>query len=1119
VDSAGAAARGPRSLTVPRRTALGICALYALFGTLWIIASDRLLPDLGGTSEQIVWLGTAKGILFILVTSTLLYALLRVAPRAPEQVGGNAPRGWLLGAIFLLLAAAILGIGHQVYRQNLRNFEERSYALLRAVTDTKVLRVAGWYEAQARAVGAIGRTHAVSNYAADAVAGDAAAVAALRFDLAHMAHAFGMASIVLADRDGVALLTVGQSAAPELVAAATAEATARKLGFAVAQPGADVATQVAFAYRLPARTGLRAPRRFLIGVVDIEPELTSMVRAWPVQGSHGESVLTRLGPGGELVLLPGFQAPLLGGAEIRFPMHAASPDAGYAPRGDRGVYTGYFPDGRPVLFTLARVPGTDWVVVSAIEQDEIYARAPALVRNTALVVLLALTAAALLILALFRQQRALNHAMLASVLREREALDQHFSYLTRFANDIVLLQDADGAIVNCNDRALSAYGYTRQELLGRNVLELRPEGLVAAGRRQLSAAKSEGGLLFETWNRRKDGGEFPVEISTRPFEVDGEIFLQSIIRDITERKRAEEELRRSELRFRNTFDHAALGMAHVASDGRILMVNTRFAELLGHDAAELELMTLGQLTVSEDLPRGLAQFDALLAGRQLEYKLEQRYRRSDGNVLWAQLTASAVRDEGGRIQYLVCAIEDIGARKQLAAQLQRRTLLYRTLSETNRAIARARCFDELLAEACSIAVAHGAFPLAAAARQAPVPDGPLVIAAAGEGALELTTELFEVGAQNGLLPGGAAARSEDGIIVVNDVERGAVSAGARLACLRRGVRAYASFLLGIPGSPAAWFTVYSPEPGFFEGDTLDLLTDMARDLATALERFAERAARERAEERLREARDQLEERVQERTAELAAARDRAEEADHIKTAFLARMSHELRTPLNSIIGFSSLLLSGAPGELNEEQGKQLMIVRSAGERLLALIEDVLDIARLQAAGARLPREPVELRDLVVRVVEAFRPQANMKPIGLHAEIGPCVVLAEPRRLEQVLTHLISNAVKFTTQGQVTVRCRQLGGVVEIAVADTGPGIGIDERPRLFTPFDQLGRGDSREEGIGLGLAISQRVVAAMGGSISVESEPGHGATFIIRLDAGPPRGKNNTDAGPDHTRA
>lgn len=1095
---------------MPRRTALGICALYALLGTLWIITSDRLLPDLGGTTEQVVWLGTAKGILFVLVTSTLLYALLRVVPRVPEQSRGRAPRGWLLGAIFLLLAAAILGIGQQVYQQNLRNFEERSYALLRAVTDTKVLRVAGWYEAQARAVGAvgaIGRTHAVSNYAADAVAGDAAALAALRFDLAHMAHAFGMTSVVIADQDGVALHTVSQPAHPGLVAAATSGATAGKVGFAMAQPGAAVATEVAFAYRLPSRGGPRAAARFLVGVVDIEPELTSIVRTWPVQGSNGESTLTKLGPGGELVLLPGFQAPLLGGAEIYFPMYEASPDAGYAPRGDRGVYAGYFPGGKPVLFTLARVQGTDWVVVSAIEQDEIYARAPALLRNTALVVLLALTAAGLLILALFRQQQTLNHAMLASVLREREALDQHFSYLTRFANDIVLLQDAEGVIVNCNDRALSAYGYTREELLGRNVLELRPDGLVSAGRRQLSVAKTEGGLLFETWNRRKDGSEFPVEVSTRPFEVDGETFLQSIIRDITERKRTEEELRRSELRFRNTFDHTAIGMAHVATDGRILMVNTRFAELFGHEPAEFEGMTLGQLSVAEELPRGLAQFDALLAGQQQEYKLEQRCRRSDGSVFWAQLTASAVRDEGGRIQYIVCAIEDIGNRKRLAGQLQRRTLLYRTLSETNRAIARSHRFDELLVEACSIAVAHAAFPLAAATRHDPAPEGPSVLAAAGEGALELATELLAAEGQGGSFPGAAAARAAGGLVVVNDVEHGAAGAGTRLACLRRGVRAYASFLLGIPHESPAWFTVYSHEPGFFEGDTLELLKDMARDLATALERFAERAARERAEAQLRAARDELEQRVQERTAELAAARDRAEEADRIKTAFLANMSHELRTPLNSIIGFSSLLLSGAPGELNEEQGKQLMIVRGAGERLLALIEDVLEIARLQAAGARLPRETVELRDLVVRVVEAFRPQATAKHLALQAEVGPCAALAEPRRLEQVLTHLVSNAVKYTAQGGITVRCRRRADVAEITVADTGPGIGIQDRPRLFTPFSQLGRRDDGQDGIGLGLAISQRLVVAMGGSIGVETEPGHGATFTIQLDAAPQRGK------------
>jgi two-component system, sensor histidine kinase and response regulator len=209
----------------------------------------------------------------------------------------------------------------------------------------------------------------------------------------------------------------------------------------------------------------------------------------------------------------------------------------------------------------------------------------------------------------------------------------------------------------------------------------------------------------------------------------------------------------------------------------------------------------------------------------------------------------------------------------------------------------------------------------------------------------------------------------------------------------------------------------------------------------------------------------------------------------------------LRMPLNSIIGFSSLLLSGGPGTINVEQGKQLAIIREAGERLSALIEGVLDLSRLQAGNARLPCEPTPLRDMVLRIADTLRPQAIGRGLTLETEIGPCVAIAEPRRLEQVITILVGNAISCTLAGAVRVRCGTQDGVVAIAVEDSGPGLSAADQQLLFVPFSATQERAAAPGDAGLNLAIARRLVEAMGGGIWVDSEPGRGSVFTVRLDA------------------
>jgi protein-histidine pros-kinase len=233
---------------------------------------------------------------------------------------------------------------------------------------------------------------------------------------------------------------------------------------------------------------------------------------------------------------------------------------------------------------------------------------------------------------------------------------------------------------------------------------------------------------------------------------------------------------------------------------------------------------------------------------------------------------------------------------------------------------------------------------------------------------------------------------------------------------------------------------------------------------------------------------------------LEAARREAEEANHAKSEFLSRMSHELRTPLNAILGFSQLLTLEA---LSDEQHDSVDHVLRAGRHLLELINEVLDISRIEAGRLSLSSEPVSVDDVLREALDLVRPLAQEHDIKVDVEPRQekLHVLADRQRIRQVLLNLLTNAVKYNREaGSVTLACEPVTpGTLRISVSDTGPGIANDKLSRVFTPFDRLDAEQGDVEGTGLGLALSKGLVEAMGGSIGVDSTPGVGSTFWIDL--------------------
>lgn len=232
------------------------------------------------------------------------------------------------------------------------------------------------------------------------------------------------------------------------------------------------------------------------------------------------------------------------------------------------------------------------------------------------------------------------------------------------------------------------------------------------------------------------------------------------------------------------------------------------------------------------------------------------------------------------------------------------------------------------------------------------------------------------------------------------------------------------------------------------------------------------------------------------------ALEAAMSADRLKSAFLATMSHELRTPLNSIIGFTGMLMMELPGPLNDEQKKQLGMTQKSSRHLLSLINDILDLSKIEAGQLKLSIDNFQLSEVIENTIELSKPLAESKKIKLTSSVDPLLTQIESDkfRVQQVILNLVTNALKFTEEGSVHVEALKIQDKAVIKVIDTGIGIEADQMENLFKPFIQIDSEITRKhEGTGLGLSISNKLVALLGGSIRVESEYGKGSTFIVSL--------------------
>jgi PAS domain S-box-containing protein len=618
--------------------------------------------------------------------------------------------------------------------------------------------------------------------------------------------------------------------------------------------------------------------------------------------------------------------------------------------------------------------------------------------------------------------------------------EARYRMLVENASDIVF-HTIDGVVDWVSPSLTSILGWEQSELVGRTTAHLwHPGDLQAAIVLRDRVYSGEEGRGVFRF-RTKGGAFLWMEVALRPYaEEGGGRGAVGLMHDVSARVLAEEEAEQSELRYRLLAENASDVVFQVSPDLTLAWVSPSVREMTGRAPEELVGRPSTALVFEQDLPQ---MVEAMTRGSESgRIAFRTRYQTADGHLRWAETTVRSVYGPSGAEVSRVGSMRDVHEQAMAEHALSEAEERYRLVAEN----------------ATDVVCRY-------------TPDGVI------DWAFGSTEALV------GLAPDELVGTRTVDHLLVDDL---GPSFDTQVAALTRGETVSGLIRLKHPDGSTHW---------------IDRRTRAVLDDRGAMLYVVSAWRDAQAEVDYRNALTASQHEALDLASRYEVARNEAMEANLAKTAFLSRMSHELRTPLNAVLGFAQLL---SLDPLSEDQLDAVQHIRTGGRHLLDLINEILDISRIEAGRLTLSTEPVHVGDAVGEALDLVRPIATDAGITVDAagaRTSRTSVVADRQRMIQVLLNLLTNAVKYNrADGQVTVSVETLAdGMVAVRVADTGTGIPPEYLDRLFQPFDRLGAETTGVEGTGIGLTLSEGLARLMGGRIDVETSVGEGSVFTLVL--------------------
>jgi PAS domain S-box-containing protein len=674
--------------------------------------------------------------------------------------------------------------------------------------------------------------------------------------------------------------------------------------------------------------------------------------------------------------------------------------------------------------------------------------------------------------------------------------------LERVADSFVLLDD-ECRILMLNAAAERVYGRPRQALVGLTQWEAWPSAAGGEIERQCHRVLRERVEVHFLYHDLVPGARDAwLEIDGYP--SDGGIAL--FYRDVTARCRAEDALREAHRRLEFHADNSPLAVIEWDSALRVTRWSREAERVFGWTAEEVRGRTIEEigLVFDADLVTVERETEQMMLEHATRHISRNRNWTKDGRVVRCEWYNSALREPDGTLISIYSEVLDVTEARRAEEALRASERRLRLLAEASRALAATLDTSELLRTLARLPVPELAdyvivYRLGADGRAHRV-----ALAHADPSKLHVLQELERRYALpiDSDVPAARALRTNSAVLIAE-----------MTAEALRGVapdEAYMALVAQL--APTSGIVVTLAARGRALGAMVLAYSEASQrhyneeDLQTA-GALAERAALALDTTLLlteaREARD-----------EAHRAQGAAEKANKAKSDFLAVMSHELRTPINAVLGYAALLADGVTGPVSEAQRGQLSRIQASARHLLALIEDVLSLSRIEASQERIHPEPVDVVQMADEVAAFLEPSATTRGIAVRREgdtifgaAGRAVVETDPTKVRQILLNLASNAVKFTERGAVTLTVRSTGDGVDVTVADTGMGIAPEHHERVFEPFWQVDQRRNRAiGGTGLGLGVSRRLARLLGGDVTLSSALGKGTSFTLRLPLALPAG-------------